>query len=118
MQNHQFIGATPADGHFIYYGNYHFTLVKDGYATLQVDQEIPAPWYQYFPLDFFSEHIWPFHIEDVRRFRYKLETAQMPNLDTVLNRGQELRNRAITLGPGAPPSVETPIPAPPSPNQR
>ena len=35
------------DDHFVYYGNYHFTLIKDGYETLQVDQDIPAPFYEY-----------------------------------------------------------------------
>ena len=36
------IGPTPVDDQFVYYGNYHFTLVKDGYETLQVDQDIPC----------------------------------------------------------------------------
>ena len=41
------IGYTPVDDTFVYYGKYHFTLVKDGYETLQVDQDIPAPWYEF-----------------------------------------------------------------------
>src|SRR5262245_19788812 len=45
--NGQPLGSTPVDGHFIYYGNYDFSLVEDGYETLHVDQRIRAPWYQY-----------------------------------------------------------------------
>ena len=49
LENGRDIGASPADQHFIYYGNYHFTIIANGYETLQVDQCIPRPWYQYFP---------------------------------------------------------------------
>src|SRR5690242_18480040 len=62
LRNYQNIGASPADDHFVYYGNYHFTIIKDGYATLQVDQKIPTPWYEYFPLDFISEALVPWQI--------------------------------------------------------
>src|SRR5262245_65412068 len=95
----QFIGATPVDDHFIYYGKYHYTLVKDGYETLQVDQPIPAPWYQYPPLDFVSENLVPYTFEDVRRFHYVLQPLQAPRSDEVLSRGEELRGRGRALEP-------------------
>src|SRR5438045_3581884 len=44
-KNGQPIGTTPVDDTFVYYGKYHFTLVKDGYETLQVDENFSAPWY-------------------------------------------------------------------------
>src|SRR5215470_7560146 len=50
------IGPTPVDEYFIYYGNYHFTIVKEGFETLQVDEPIASPWYQYPLIDFFSEN--------------------------------------------------------------
>src|SRR5439155_8012621 len=43
LRDHQPIGATPADDHFVYYGKYHFTLIKEGFETLQVDQDVPTP---------------------------------------------------------------------------
>ena len=110
QRNHQPIGAAPADDHFLYYGTYHFTLIPTvpGFATLQVDQEIPAPWYEYFPLDFISENLIPWRIEDVRRFHYQLQPLQTPNINEVLNRGQELRNRGQSIGPPAtPPAAPT-----------
>jgi hypothetical protein len=102
----QSLGPTPADDHFVYYGTYHFTIVADGYQTLQVDQEIPAPWYQYFPLDFFAD-ILPCRIEDVRRFHYKLEPLTPPDLKRLLNEGQSLRNEGRIIGAPPPPTPVT-----------
>lgn len=110
LRNGQPIGAAPADDHFVYYGNYHITLVKEGYETLQVDQEIPTPWYEYFPLDFFSENLVPWPIQDVRRFHYKLEPRQMPRPDQLLNDAQNLRNRGHSLAVPAPEAAVVPPP--------
>ncbi len=97
MVNGEERGATPADDHFVYYGRYHFTIFKDGYQTMQVDQEIPAPWYQYFPIDFFAENLWPWRITDVRRFDYHLEPLAQPRSDLLLNPAQNLRTKAASL---------------------
>ena len=111
LRNNQQIGATPADDHFVYYGDYKFTLIKDGYTTLQVDQKIPTPWYEYFPLDFISENLVPWQIEDVRRFHYHLEPLQAVSTQYLLDRAEELRARANTIAPPAPP-VPVPLAAP------
>jgi hypothetical protein len=107
LRNYQPIGAAPADDHFVYYGTYHFTLIKDGYATLQVDQKIPSPWYQYFPIDFFAENVWPWTIRDVRRFHFQLQPLQQVNTDDLLHRAEALRSRGQSVG--APPA---PVPVP------
>jgi hypothetical protein len=116
------IGATPVDDRFIYYGNYHFTLVKDGYETLQVDQEIPPPWYEIPPLDFANEVLNPFHLRDLRQFCYQMRPAEQPSKEDVLNRGTQLRQRGQALvgqqppppeGAPAPPPLGAPIPEPP-----
>jgi hypothetical protein len=118
LRNNDPIGATPADDHFIYYGKYHFTLIKDGYATLQVSEPISTPWYEYFPLDFISEALVPWKIDDVRRFHYQLTPLEQPNLDEILQHGQELRNRGNAIGPPAPlPELPPPRPVtPPTPD--
>jgi PEGA domain-containing protein len=110
MRNNAPIGFAPADDHFVYYGNYHFTLIKDGYETQQIDQKIPAPWYEYPPFDFFAENLLPWHIIDVRRFHYQMQPRQLPNADEMLNHAQELRDRGRIVSP--PP--EAPVPAVPS----
>jgi hypothetical protein len=117
------IGFTPCDDFFVYYGTYHFTLVKDGYETLNVFPEIKAPWYEYPPLDFIVENLLPFKIRDVRRLHFQMEPKQAVRTDEVLDRATGLREQGKTIGepkappPGrvAPPAVMPPAddPAPP-----
>lgn len=99
LRNGKPIGASPADDHFTYYGNYHFTLVKEGYATTQVDQKIRAPWYQWFPLEPISEILWPFQIEDVRKFHFKMEPLQPTRPDELLQEAERLREKGHNLPP-------------------
>lgn len=106
------IGATPADDHFTYYGNYHFTLIRDGYETLEVDERVSPPWYEWPPLDFVSENLVPWWIYDVRHFHYTLQPLQVPRSDEVLQRAQELRGRGRELQP-LPSSSSTSGKAPP-----
>lgn len=103
------IGTTPVDDYFVFYGKYRFTLVKDGYETLHVEQKIPAPWYQYAPLDFISENLTPWEIKDVHRFSYALQPQQMPNNNDILQRAGDLRNRGKMLTPLH--AEENPVPA-------
>ena len=109
LRNGQPLGQSPVDDHFVYYGVYHFTIILDGYETLQVDQDIPAPWYEYFPLDFFSENVIPWMLPDVRRFHYKLEPRRMVNTNELIQDAQNLRNRGISIRP----AESTPPPGPP-----
>jgi hypothetical protein len=114
FQNGQPLGAAPADNHFVYYGHYRFTLVKDGYETLVVDQDVPAPWYEYPGLDFISENLVPFTIRDRREFSYHLEPARIPSAMELLNKGQELRSRGQQLMP-LPGTTPVPVAPPPTP---
>lgn len=109
------IGATPVDDHFVYYGTYHFTLVKDGYATAQVDQCVSTPWYEYFPLDFVSEALYPGHIEDVRRFHYTLQPVEAVNPNALREQAERLRAEGRSIGPPAPVASPLPVAGPPPP---
>jgi PEGA domain len=113
LRNGQPIGATPVDDHFVYYGEYDFTLIKEGYETLQVKQRIPTPWYEFFPLDVVSEILVPWQIEDVRRFHYTLEPRRQVNTDQLLQDAQSLRNRGHSLP--TPETVPPPTPVAPPP---
>jgi hypothetical protein len=99
------IGNTPVDDYFVYYGKYHFTLIKDGYETLQVEENFSPPWYEYPLVDFFAENLWPFKIRDVRRPAYQMQPMQQARPDVVLDRANELRARNKTLVPFNPASV-------------
>jgi hypothetical protein len=113
-ENGKPVGPTPADGSFVYHGNYRFTLVHDGFEPLQVDQPIPLPWYEYPPIDFVAENLIPWRIKNVHRFHYQLPPLQAVPSDQLTNRAQQLRDRAATIGapPGSPPPSAVP-PLPP-----
>src|SRR5262245_50147749 len=74
------VGVTPVDVPFIYYGDYDIKIVKEGYQTMRVKQNLSTPWYQYPIIDFFSENLLPMQITDSRQFLYALEPVTQPNL--------------------------------------
>lgn len=115
LVDNKFIGATPADSHFTYYGAREITLVKDGYETLKVRQDVKTPWYEFIGLDFFTENVYPCHIEDVRRFHYTLEPLQAVLSDQLLHDAEALRERGRAVEPLHPvnslkPSEQAPPP--------
>jgi len=116
LRDGQTLGATPVDDHFVYYGKYKFTIFADGYETLQVQQNIEPPWYEYVGLDFISENLIPWTIRDRRVFQYHLEPRRLPNPKELLDQAQNLRNRGISLGGGSAqpvaPSAPTTVPVP------
>jgi hypothetical protein len=97
IRNGQVLGPTPVDDYYIYYGTYHFTIFADGYETLQVDQEICSPWYEYPGLDFISENLVPYPIVDRREFHFKLEPRRVPDAEQLLNQAGNLRSRGLAL---------------------
>lgn len=104
------IGVTPMDDHFTYYGKYKFKLVKDGFEPLVVEQKIPAPWYQYPPLDFVAESLFPFEVHDIHRFTYGLEPAKGVRQDEMLQKATTLREKGKAVVPFAPVSGNQPNP--------
>lgn len=106
------IGATPVDRQFVYYGKYRFTLVKDGCQTHVVEEPIRPPWFEWFPLDFFSENLLPWTVRDVRRLHYALPPAQLVTPESVLQEAQQLRARGQEITPVAPVPEQKAMPAP------
>jgi hypothetical protein len=109
------LGPSPADGSFIYYGKYNFTLMAPGFETLHVQEDIKAPWYEWWPLDFFFETLWPFEIEDVRTFRYQMVPMPIPNTEELLRRSATIREQGRAIRPAPPPAEPAPqtLAAPP-----
>lgn len=111
LHNGRPVGASPADDPFLYYGNHHFTVIKDGYATLQQDVCVHTPWYQYVPIDFVSEALVPWHIEDVRRYHFTLQPLPGVNTNALLQQGEALRNEGRAIGAPVPqPALVAPAP--------
>jgi hypothetical protein len=114
------IGATPVEEPFIYYGKYHFRLVKDGFEPLDVDPELRTPWYQYIGIDFITENIVPCTFRDVQVLHFELQPLIPVRHDDLKNRAEELRQRGKTIQPPPgvvlpPRPVPAPVPAPPPP---
>ena len=111
------MGASPADRQFTYYGKYRFTLVRDGYQTMIIEEKVKAPWYEIAPLDFISENVIPWTIRDVRHFHYELQPAQLVAPDTVLRQAEERRRQGQGIGVPLPRAPGGPLPelGPPQP---
>ena len=116
LVNGQRLGPSPADGGFVYYGKYNFTLMAPGFETLHAQEDISAPWYDTWPLDFFFENLWPFQIRDVRTFHYTMMPIQFANIDDVTRRADVVREQgaAIRPAPTPPPDSAGVPPAPPA----
>ncbi len=118
--NGQYLGATPVDYYYTYYGKYEFRLVKAGFEPLTVLQVVPPPWYEWPGVDFISENLVALKLRDVRNFCYTLQPSQQVRPDDLLNRATELRSRGKTIGlpaprPLPPPGAPAPGTAPPAP---
>ncbi len=109
------IGTTPVAVNYTYYGTRKVRLVKDGFETLTVYQPMPAPWYDWFGIDFFSENVWPGKIRDERSYNYQMSPMVMVSNDQLLNRAEQLRagGRAIPAAAMEPVISGPPITTPP-----
>jgi hypothetical protein len=110
--NGNYLGMTPVDGYLTYYGKQQFTLIKEGYETLDVMQSYPPAWFDLPGLDFLTENIWPGKLRDVRKFIYTLRPLQSIPPDDVRSRAEELRARGQNIGVPLPPRPLAPAPAP------
>lgn len=97
-ERHQPRSASPSDRPYTYYGTYIFTLVKEGYETKVVQEQVKSPWYEWPVLDFVSENLIPWTIRDVRTFRYTLTPLQPMSPDDILTAASVLRTRAFGIG--------------------
>jgi hypothetical protein len=97
------IGHTPVSVPFTYYGTRNFRLIKDGFETATQPHNVPAPWYEYPPLDFASENLWPWEIRDERIIDFTLVPQQRVPEQELLNRAEGLRRRTNQ-------GISTPIP--------
>jgi hypothetical protein len=104
------IGPSPADTGWEYPGRYEFRVVAPGYEPLTECRLVKARWYDYAPFDFFVGVLWPFHVEDIRRFRFDLNPARQVNVAEVEAKAAELRARVNQLPQPSVPN-DTTVPA-------
>ncbi|MFN6109519.1 MAG: PEGA domain-containing protein [Planctomycetota bacterium] len=99
----QAIGLTPVSVPFSYYGTREIQLEKDGYQTISVRQRFRPPWYEWFPLSFFSNHFALREIRDVRRLDFEMLPKVQVSEYQLIDRANQLRT---DVGRG---TVTTPV---------
>ncbi len=79
----QYAGTTPLELGFTHYGARRVRIgpVRDEegavkYRSSETVFRLNVPWYQRFPLDFFSEVLWPGTIEDIHTLSVDLDPAE------------------------------------------
>ena len=97
------VGESPVSVPFTYYGARKITIEKkdaDGrleYERIIAFEKIKTPVYETFPLDLFSEVIWPFNIKADHVLNYDLEELKaLPRKEQqkkVLENAEELKQR-------------------------
>src|SRR6478672_6542591 len=96
--DNQQIGTTPCSVDFTYYGTREIRLIKPGFETLTVNQPIPAPWYQYTPIDFVSENLVTTKIRDNRTVNYNLAPQLVVPAQELIDRANQLRQDTLQYG--------------------
>ena len=98
------LGLSPVVVPFTHYGIRRVELRKPGYRVKTVYIHVTMPWYQYFPLDLFSDLFWPATIRDDQVFFFSLEPrgpAAPPDRTEILKRAEALRLEEVE-GSGPP----------------
>lgn len=95
-------GVTPLKYKFEFYGTYIFVLEKEGYRPKKVYQKVAAPLYEKFPIDLFSDVLIPAKIKDNRKYSYKLDKNEKPDVKKLLERAEVMRKDYVRTFIGEP----------------
>src|SRR5215212_8216586 len=112
--DNQQIGNTPCSVDFTYYGTREIRLIKPGFETLTVNQPIPAPWYEYTPIDFVAENLVATKIRDNRTVSFNLAPQLIVPTQELIGRANQLRQDTLQYGV-APIGASIPINTGPAP---
>ncbi len=93
--NDQEIGQSDVTTDFIWYGDYDVVIRKEGFETLKTHTQVPAPWYQLIPVDFFAEVLWPGFIHDHHDRHFVLAPDKKITSDQLIDQANLIRRRAI-----------------------
>ena len=84
-------GKTPLKKNFDFYGSRELTLRLDGYLSKTEIVTPAVPWYEFFPIDFFSELLLPFYIHDRHEYTFRLEPLPERPPKDLLEKAQKAR---------------------------
>jgi len=128
---------TPVEIPFEFDGVRRVTLTAPGHHVLVTRAALESRWYDWFPLDFAAEFLWPGTIDDLQEFSYTLEPYAVPldrplteeelaalrvKLDELGARAEEHRRAGAqdpgaedSSAPGGPDAVPATVPPPEDP---
>jgi hypothetical protein len=86
--NGQEVGRTPVSQEFLWYGSYDMVLRLDGYETLKTDAAVPAPPWQYIPIDLLTDML---PLTDEHELNYTLTPAPPTDPADLLSNAQQTR---------------------------
>lgn len=93
------IGQTPVTVSFVHHGTRAVTVFKPGYEKVHAMEKIDPPWFQWFPIDFFTEVLWPGKLKEEHVLSYKLEPEKETPTKDLLDRANTLREKASHVQP-------------------
>jgi hypothetical protein len=93
LLNDEEIGVSPVTVSFNWYGDYNITVRKSGYETLQTHRILNAPWYDYFPFDFFTQVLWPGRIVDSYKWSFDLQPQKEIDRQELINQAEQLKQQ-------------------------
>ena len=91
--NDEEIGESPVTTNFNWYGDYCIRISKDGYKTLNTHQKLKAPWYDHFPIDFFTQVVYPGRIVDSYDWQFELSPSQEVNVEELIKQAREMQKQ-------------------------
>lgn len=91
--NGEELGEAPVTVGFQWYGDYRVLCRKSGYEPLTTHRDLRAPWYSYFPIDFFANILYPGRIEEHYTWSFALEPRQPMDRETLIDNALSLQKR-------------------------
>lgn len=93
LLNDEQIGTSPVAVSFNWYGDYWVRARKEGFETLETHRDLPAPWYDHFPLDFFAQVLYPGRIVDTYEWTFELAPRQDLTREELIEQAEALRSQ-------------------------
>jgi hypothetical protein len=91
--NDEEVGQTPVTVAFQWYGDYRVRCTKAGYEALETHRVLRAPWYSYFPIDFFANILYPGRIEEHYTWSFTLAPRQPLDREALIDSALRMQQR-------------------------
>ncbi|GJM21945.1 MAG: hypothetical protein DHS20C15_18600 [Planctomycetota bacterium] len=66
------VGPTPFERDFVTYGSHQVELRMPGHERVVGVIDVQRPWWQVFPISFFTDVLWPGELQDTHEFAFVL----------------------------------------------